>query len=112
MKLKIKLAISDDNATFMGIGLVWLVRGIIEHGSVRQAAASMGMSYPKAVKILARLEEGLGFPVIERKRGGAAGGGAVVTEKGLEFINRFGDFHQKICDFANHEFSQTFGPGD
>ena len=45
--------------------------------SLRSASINMGLSYSKAYGMLKRLEEEVGKPFVERKRGGA-------TREGLE----------------------------
>ena len=56
MNLKVRLYFEDDqNGSFMGIGLLWLLEGIKEQGSIRKAAQDMDMSYTKAFQILKKL---------------------------------------------------------
>ena len=44
MNLKVRLYFEDDqNGSFMGIGLLWLLEGIKEQGSIRKAAQDMDL---------------------------------------------------------------------
>lgn len=105
MDLKVKLSIVDgkDNP-FMGIGLVWLLDGVARLGSIRRAAAEMDLSYVKALKMIRRLEEGLGAKVIVRERGGKSGGGASLTPLGERFIRDYDLFQRAVKRSARNEF--------
>ncbi len=94
--LKVKLYLEDSQDKFMGIGVLWLLQKIEECGSLRAAAISLGISYSKAFKMIENLENALGQPVLERKRGGSARIGAVLTPFGLRFISLY-DAFQKQC---------------
>jgi len=105
MNVKVRLIITDDGGeSFMGIGLLRLLRGVEKHKSIQQAAKNMELSYPKALKILNRLERKLGRPLLIRKRGGQARGGAVLTPFAERFISEYERFHNRVEDFAEKEF--------
>ena len=50
------------------------------------------MSYRKTWDNLRRIEEILGFDLIDRQRGGAAGGSSALTPQGKRFIEVFDKF--------------------
>ena len=82
MELDTKLyVIGSDGKKFMGIGVLWLLEEIDKSKSLRAASINMGLSYSKAYQMLKRLEESVGKPFLERKRGGANREGAEPTEK-------------------------------
>ena len=54
-----------------GPGIAELLRRVRELKSLRAAAASMGMAYSKAMKLIRRAESVLGFPLTIRTTGGA-----------------------------------------
>ena len=74
---------------YLGPGRVDLLELIAETGSISEAAKRMGMSYKRAWSLVQALNEGLGAPWVGRARGGAAQGGAVVTEAGREVLRRY-----------------------
>ena len=77
MELSTKLYILDDEGRkFMGAGVLWLLERVEETGSLLSASRSMGLSYTKARSMLEALEENLGKPVLDRKKGGADRHGA------------------------------------
>lgn len=75
-----------------GPGMAQLLEGIERLGSLRRSAAEMGMSYNKAWNIVRNSENKLGKTLIERKVGGARGGGAVLTADGQELLQRYRAF--------------------
>lgn len=103
------LFVDDNREKFFGEGPYRLLRGIAQTGSLRQAAASMGMAYTKALKILKRAEEVLGFPLTERTAGGSAGGGSSLTPEGKEWIERYASYRD-ACAQANRALYLEFFP--
>lgn len=90
MEPKTRLYISDsEGRRFFGKGPYLLLRKIEELGSLRTAAASMNMSYTKAIGIISRAEKALGFPLTEKTTGGKGGGGSRLTEKAQNFLSAF-----------------------
>jgi molybdate transport repressor ModE-like protein len=49
----------------------------------------MGMSYNKAWRTLHAAEQRLGFPLLERRIGGAHGGGSRLSPEGEELLRRY-----------------------
>ena len=88
----------------MGIGLLWLLRGVEKHKSIQRAAKKMDLSYPKALKILNRLDRKLGRPLLIRKRGGQERGGTVLTPFAARFIAEYERLHNRVEAFAGKEF--------
>lgn len=93
MDVKAKLyLVSGEGEKFMGIGVLWLLRQIDASGSLRAAAARMGISYSKAYTMVKNLEHQIGVPVIERKRGGADHEGSTLTRFGQRFVALYDEF--------------------
>ena len=108
MDVKIKVIFLDEKGSFMGVGLSELLGKTDSMSSIRKAAKSMGLSYPKAIRIIQRLEEALGKSVIERHRGGKGGGGAKLTDFGREFLEKYDKFREKINNYAQKTFNEDF----
>jgi len=96
--------LDDQDHPFMGIGLVWLLERIQQLGSIQKAAQDMGMSYPKAIRILKELEGGLGQPVVMRHKGGQERGGAELTAFGAEFLRRYVAWQARVKEYGEAEF--------
>lgn len=106
MNLKLRIYFTDDdNDTFMGVGVLWLLRGIERNGSIRKAAMEMNMSYTKAYGILKNLEKSLNCIILERKKGGNDREGTYLTEYGKWFLNRYEKLNNKVEEFCFKEFN-------
>lgn len=111
MELKLKIYITDSNGNkFLGIGVFWLLDQIRRHGSIRAAAAEMGISYSKAYRMLCTLEKALGKPVAERKKGGASRDGAELTPFGELLLQRYAKLNHEIKALAQKPF-EVFAAG-
>jgi molybdate transport system regulatory protein len=98
----------EDDQTFGGIGIIWLLKGIEQHHSISRAAREMKLSYPKALRIIKNVENGLGNQIVIRHKGGNERGGAELTPLGLDFVRRFDRLQEKIQRFAASAFKEDF----
>ena len=64
--------------------------------SLQRGAVRAEISYSNAWLLLNRMEEALGCRLVERKLGGATGGGSSLTEDGLAWVNRYRRLEQKL----------------
>jgi molybdate transport system regulatory protein len=108
MKIAYKIWLENDGKAF-GEGPFQLLRMVIKKGSLLQAAKSMDMSYQKAWLIMHKIEERLGFPLLERRIGGIKGGGSQVTEAGKEFMKNYLRFRKEAEKKLNVVFQKYFG---
>ena len=103
----LRILVDGDKA--FGPGLAQLFEGIEAYGSLRRSAAEMGMSYNKAWSVVHGCEEQLGFALLERRIGGAGGGGAVLTARGKEMLTRYRAFeceaHRALDEMAARHFA-------
>ena len=82
MKPALRVMLCDDaGERFFGEGPCRLLHLIEETGSLRSAAAQMGLSYSKALRLVQHAEKELGFALTCKTIGGRGGGGAVLTEE-------------------------------
>ncbi len=73
----------------LGPGRVQLLELVGETGSLRSAAAQMGMAYMTAWKHVKILNGRFRSPMVESKRGGKAGGGAMLTKTGRRVVELY-----------------------
>ena len=112
MKSRIKTYLVDqEGRSFWGSGIVLLLRRTEELGSLNAAAKELGMAYTKALKLLRRAEEGLGCKLLERRIGGAGGGGSVLTDRARMEIDRYERFRRACCQAADELFAAYYGQG-
>ena len=111
MKPVTKIQFFDENGEkFFGEGPCRLLRLVEETGSLRCAAASMGMAYSKALKLIKQAEKALGFPLTQRSVGGKDGGGSTLTPEGRAFLTQY-KAYRDACVQANWELYAQYFPG-
>ena len=82
LRLAVTLRLLDDEGQRrFGPGVAALLEEVREKRSLRAAAASMGMAYSKAWRIVRTAEEALGYKLLNSTIGGRHGGGAALTEE-------------------------------
>jgi molybdate transport system regulatory protein len=79
----------EPSGSALGPGMAELLERIGEAGSIRKAAIAMNMSYRKAWLLLQGLQRTFGGPVVVTETGGAAGGGARLTELGTKLFRTY-----------------------
>jgi molybdate transport system regulatory protein len=75
------LIVLRDGDKIIGPRFIQLLDGIEARGSIRAAASELGLGYRHALAWITRAELLVGQPLVNRHAGGAAGGGAVLTDK-------------------------------
>jgi molybdate transport system regulatory protein len=86
---RLTIRIDFDDGSGLGPGKVQLLELVAETGSIRKAAAQLGMSYRKAWLLLQALKETFGTPLVETVSGGRSGGGTSLTAAGREVVMRY-----------------------
>ena len=109
MKPAVRVLFLDERGEkFFGEGPCRLLRGVQQHGSLRAAAASMGMAYTKALKLVRNAEAALGFALVSRTAGGKDGGGSTLTDEGMEWLSRYEAYRDACKQAADRLYSQHF----
>ncbi len=75
-----------------------LLRAVASLGSINRAAAQLKVSYRHAWGLIKQAEEQLGAPLLEKRVGGAAGGGAALTPAGRDLLARFDQVRTLLAD--------------
>lgn len=99
-------AISDER--------LQLLIAINSLGSLRAASIHMGISYRKAWGDLKATEKLLGFPLIEKHRGGKDGGATLLNEDGIKLVSAYKVFITEFQDAVNKviiKFKKTIKQG-
>ncbi|WP_040727770.1 winged helix-turn-helix domain-containing protein [Thiomicrorhabdus sp. Kp2] len=94
--IRARFWITGDQSGYIGIGRIQLLEKIEQHGSMSQAAKSMGMSYKKAWKLIEELNAMYDEPMIMKLKGGKSGGGSVLTPRGKKIIEDYKLVEQEI----------------
>lgn len=75
--------------------------------SLATAARNLGISYRKAWGLLGSIEKHLGFNLVERTRGGAAGGSTDLTTEGRKLLVSYKNLHYET-DVAMKSIAKVF----
>jgi molybdate transport system regulatory protein len=87
--LRPRLRFPGARGLVFGPGKAELLRHIAETGSIVRAAAQMEMSYNRAWTLVRDMNALFRKPLVSRTRGGAAGGGTVLTAAGKDVLRRY-----------------------
>ena len=86
-RLQLRLFFADG--AMFGPGKAELLDHIRATGSISAAGRAMDMSYKRAWMLVDEMNAAFAAPLVESARGGAGGGGAQVTEAGLEVMRLY-----------------------
>lgn len=100
LKLNYKIWVeTDSHVSILGEGKWKLLKAIKETGSLKAAVESIGLTYRQTWTKLKNIEKKLGFPIIDKTRGGAEGGQTTLTTQGEKIVEFF--------DKVYHEFEPS-----
>ena len=85
--LRLRLLFGDR--LVFGPGKGELLARIAETGSIAAAGRAMGMSYKRAWALVEEMNAAFQEPLVSSARGGAGGGGAVLTETGRAVLQAY-----------------------
>ncbi len=103
----VKVRLYNEEIAF-GKGIAQILQLVEQHGSLRAAYQSMGMSSSKAWKILHRAENDLGFPLLKSSSGGTHGGSTELTPEGRELLLKYMQFDALLQAYAEETFKKIF----
>ncbi len=104
---QIKLMISssaDRKGPSFGRGAAILLHGIEENGSLNKTAKDLHMAYSKAWSMIKKVEEGLGFKLIDRY--GARG--SKLTDEGKKFLEYYEEYEKRVVEYSKKTFDEVF----
>ena len=111
MKPALRVMLCDDaGERFFGEGPCRLLHLIEETGSLRSAAAQMGLSYSKTLRLVQHAEKELGFALTCKTSGGRGGGGSTLTAEARQFLERY-EAYRDACVQTSRELYSAFFPG-
>ena len=110
MKPALRVMLCDDaGERFFGEGPCRLLHLIEATGSLRSAAAQMGLSYSKALRLVQHAEKALGFALTCKTIGGRGGGGSTLTAEARQFLERY-EAYRDACVQTSRELYSAFFP--
>ena len=103
--VQVKLASEE---TFFGPGLAMLIEYIDQTGSIQEGCLAMNLSYSKGARIIKKAEKQLGYQLLERRTGGAKGGGSRLTPEGRRLLQEYRQLVGKVRTSADEIFVDCF----
>jgi len=85
----LRLRIVFGDLVMLGPGKADLLEHIRDTGSIAAAGRSMSMSYKRAWMLVETMNTAFQEPLVASSRGGAKGGGAYLTETGVEVLAQY-----------------------
>ena len=109
LRLAVTLRLLDgEGQRRFGPGVAALLEEVREKRSLRAAAASMGMAYSKAWRIVRDAEEALGRKLLDSTIGGRNGGGAVLTPEAEALLEAYRALRGEVGAYAQQRFQERF----
>lgn len=101
MQISVSVKIRNGQGeAVLGNGAAFLLDGIVRTGSIRAAATELDMAYSKAWRIIRLLEGALDAPVLVRRKGGHARGGAALTPLGTRVLAAYTIMRDDVAAYA------------
>ena len=108
MTASTSVRIRMDDVKVFGPGIAELLERIDRCESIRTATAEMKIAYSKAWTMLRSCEAALGYPLIQRKVGGAGGGGSTLTPEGRSLLERHRQWEADCKAYAKAHLADFF----
>lgn len=102
---RLQLRLFFANGAMLGPGKAELLEHIRDTGSISAAGRAMDMSYKRAWMLVDAMNAAFTAPLVESARGGAGGGGAQVTEVGLEVLRLYRALQDKAARAGQAEMA-------
>jgi molybdate transport system regulatory protein len=104
LQVRSKIWLEIGGEPVFGQGREDLLRLIQKGNSINAAAKAMGIPYRKAWTYIDAMEKRLGFPLVNRQRGGTGGGTSSLTPKAATLLEKFNLLQQGFNDTVNSRF--------
>jgi len=96
IRIKSRIWVDKDGQELIGPGIYSILKAIEETGSIASAARKLGYSYKFVWTYIKRLEDVLGVPLVESRRGGKERGVTELTEVGKILLNYYESMSREV----------------
>jgi molybdate transport system regulatory protein len=104
LQVRSKIWLEIDGKPVFGQGREELLRLIQKGNSINAAAKAMGIPYRKAWTYIDVMEKRLGFPLVNRQKGGVGGGASSLTPQAASLLEKFKLLQRGFNDMVNSKF--------
>ena len=112
LQVKSKVWLEKDGKLVFGSGKYLILKAIQETGSINKAAKKMNMSYRHTWSYIRSAEKRIGEPLLSRIKGGANGGGAILTAYAKKLLNKFIKLEKEVEEFTNKRYQEIFNDSE
>jgi len=105
LQVRSKIWLEIDGEPVFGQGRDTLLRLIQRTGSISAAAKEMGVPYRKAWTYIDAMEKRLGFPLVNRLKGGTGGGTSSLTPQAETLLQKFDLLQEGFNELVNLKFA-------
>jgi len=104
IELRWKIWLEKDGAAIFGDGRAALLEAIERTGSLSAAARELQIPYRSAWKHVNHMERAYGKKILDRRTGGATGGGCRLTDAGQRLLHGYLKFREGIDELLSERF--------
>jgi len=97
---------TKDGDGILGDGKWQILKAIDECGSLKAACDQLQLTYRRTWGDLKKIESMLGFPLLDKSRGGREGGMSKLSEQGKLLVEAFDAFHASVDPAMQNALSQ------
>lgn len=108
MEIRYKIWLENKGEVIAGNGKINLLKMIDELGSIQRGAQKMGLSYRHAWGMIQKMEQRAGFKLVKTAVGGKEGGGAILTSRGQELVQKYLTLRNNLDKFVKQKFNEEF----
>lgn len=99
----------QPSGSALGPGMAELLERVSQQGSIRSAAASMGMSYRKAWLLIQEMQDTFNGAIVTTEIGGSDGGGTKLTELGADLLKTYRRIEGRAARAAEADLESLAG---
>jgi len=100
VRVKMRIWVDKDGQEIIGSGIYNILKTLEETGSIASAARKLGYSYKFIWTYIKKLEDVLGVPLVESRRGGKERGVTELTEVGKLLLSYYESMSKDVEQVA------------
>jgi molybdate transport system regulatory protein len=97
---------TEDRQGILGDGKWQILKAVEDEGSLTAACQKLGLTYRRTWGDLKKIELQLGFPLLNKSRGGKEGGMSELSEQGKAVVEAFDKFHKDVDEKVQLAFEE------
>ncbi len=97
---------TPDGKGILGDGKWKILKTVEQEGSLTAACQKLGLTYRRTWGDLKKIEQQLGFPLLNKIRGGKEGGASELSEQGKQLVHAFDQFHRDVDEKVKVAFDE------